>query len=105
MLSVLWAAGIMRGILGGLPRFIRDPAVSFTNNAGERGLRVAKVKRMVSGYFGTFIYAKYWCRISSYLQSMAALGYNPLVAIEIALAGRAADLVNQPQEPISIVDA
>ena len=26
-------------------------------------------------------------RISSYLQSMAALGYNPLVAIQIALAG------------------
>ena len=28
---------------------------------------------------------------SSYLQSMANQGYNPLVAIQIALAGRAVD--------------
>ena len=32
-----------------------------------------------------------YCRISSYLQSMANQGYNPLVAIQIALAGRAVD--------------
>ena len=86
-------------------RFTRDPDVSFTNNAGERGLRMAKVKMKVSGCFRTFACAKRWRRISSYLQSMAALGYNPLVAIEIALAGRAADMAGQPQEPLSIVDA
>ena len=32
-------------------------------------------------------YAEAYCRISSYLQSMANQGYNPLVAIQIALAG------------------
>ena len=31
-------------------------------------------------------YAEAYCRISSYLQSMANQGYNPLVAIQIALA-------------------
>ena len=36
-------------------------------------------------------YAEAYCRISSYLQSMANQGYNPLVAIQIALAGRAVD--------------
>ena len=36
-------------------------------------------------------YAQAYCRISSYLQSMANQGYNPLVAIQIALAGRAVD--------------
>ena len=30
---------------------------------------------------------------ASYLSSMAALGYNPLVAIQIALAGNAADMI------------
>ena len=40
-------------------------------------------------------YAQAYCRISSYLQSMANQGYNPLVAIQIALAGRAVE--NMPK--------
>ena len=54
---------------------------------------MAKVKIKVSGCFRTQLYAEAWCRISSYLSSMAALGYNPLVAIQIALAGNAADMI------------
>ena len=45
----------------------------------------------VSGCFRTRKYAEAYCRISSYLQSMANQGYNPLVAIQIALAGRPVD--------------
>ena len=52
---------------------------------------MAKVKQKVSGCFRTRKYAQAYCRISSYLQSMANQGYNPLVAIQIALAGRAVD--------------
>ena len=52
---------------------------------------MAKVKQKVSGCFRTRKYAEAYCRISSYLQSMANQGYNPLVAIQIALAGRAVD--------------
>ena len=37
-------------------------------------------------------YAHAQCRISRYLDSMKALGYNPHVTIQIALAGNAADL-------------
>jgi transposase len=40
----------------------------------------------VSGCFRTKIYAKAYCRISSYLQTMANKGINPLIAIQIALA-------------------
>ena len=54
---------------------------------------MAKVKIKVSGCFRTRFFAEAWCRISSYLSSMAALGYNPLVATQIALAGNAADMV------------
>ena len=54
---------------------------------------MAKVKIKVSGCFRTRFYAEAWCRISSYLSSMAALGYNPLVAIQIALAGNAAEMI------------
>ena len=73
--------------------FAKHPDVAFTNNRAERDLRMSKVKQKVSGCFRTRKYAEAYCRISSYLQSMAYQGYNPLVAIQIALAGRAADYV------------
>jgi len=68
--------------------FAKLSAVSFTNNRAERDLRMAKVKQKVSGCFRTEIYAKAYCRISSYLQTMANKGYNPLIAIQMALAGK-----------------
>ena len=69
--------------------FAKNPHVSFTNNRAERDLRMSKVKQKVSGCFRTREYAHAYCRISSYLQSMANKGYNPLIAIQIALAGQA----------------
>lgn len=69
--------------------FAKDSNVSFTNNRAEQDLRMAKVKQKVSGCFRTQIYAHAYCRISSYLQTMANKGYNPLVAIQMALAGKA----------------
>jgi hypothetical protein len=67
--------------------FAKDPHVSFTNNRAERDLRMAKVKQKVSGCFRTETYALAYCRISSYLQTMANKGYNPLIAVQMALAG------------------
>ena len=68
-------------------QFAKDPQVSFTNNRAERDLRMAKVKQKVSGCFRVQTYAQAYCRISSYLQTMANKGHNPLIAIQIALAG------------------
>ena len=76
-------------------RFMEDPHASFTNNTGEQKIRMAKVKIKVSGCFRTQLHAEAWCRISSYLNSMAAQGYNPLVAIQIALAGDAANMIRK----------
>ncbi len=67
--------------------FAKDPYVSFTNNRAERDLRMSKVKQKVSGCFRTELYANAYCRISSYLQTMANKGYNPLIAIQMAMAG------------------
>ena len=47
-----------------------------------------KVMQKVSGTFGKARYAQAYCRISSYLQSMAYRGINPLVAIQSALSGQ-----------------
>ncbi len=54
----------------------------------ERDLRMSKVKQKVSGCFRTTQYAQAYCRICSYLQTMANRGYNPLVAIQLALSGQ-----------------
>ena len=68
--------------------FAKLPHVPFTNNRAERDLRMSKVKQKVSGCFRKSIYAKAYCRISSYLQTMANKGYNPLVAIQMAFSGQ-----------------
>ena len=68
--------------------FAREPYVPFTNNRAERDLRMAKVKQKISGCFRSEKYAHAYCRISSYLQTMANQGINPLVAIQMALADK-----------------
>jgi transposase len=68
--------------------FAKHPDVPFTNNRAERDLRMSKVKQKMSGCFRTKKYAEAYCRISSYLQTMANRGYNPLVAIQMAFSGQ-----------------
>jgi transposase len=66
--------------------FAAKPHVAFTNNRAERDLRMDKVKQKVAGCFRKIELARAYCRISSYLATMANKGYNPLVAIQIALS-------------------
>jgi len=79
-------------------RFARDPDVPFTNNRAERDIRMAKVRQKVSGCFRTIRHAEAYRRISSCLQSMAHQGYNPLAAIQIALNGNAANMMESPAQ-------
>jgi len=67
--------------------FAKEPHVAFTNNRAEQDLRMAKVKQKVSACFRANIYAHAYCRISSYLQTMANKGYNPMIAIQMVLGG------------------
>ena len=73
---------------GAVLLFAKDSNVPFTNNRAERDLRMSKVKQKVSGCFRNAEFAQAYCRISSYLQTMANQGYNPLVAIQMALSGQ-----------------
>jgi len=73
----------------GVLLFAKTSFVPFTNNRAERDLRMAKVKQKVSGCFRSECFAKAYCRISSYLTTMANRGYNPLIAIQMALSGNA----------------
>ena len=67
--------------------FVTAPYVPFTNNRAECDLRMAKVKQKISGCFRRQRYAHAYCRTSSYLQTITNKGVNPLVAIQLALAG------------------
>lgn len=67
--------------------FAKRPDVAFTNNRAERDLRMSKVKQKVSGCFRQEAYGQAYCRISSYLQTMANKGTNPMVAVQMALSG------------------
>ena len=67
--------------------FAKNSYVPFTNNRAERDLRMGKVKQKVSGCFRSEKYAKAYCRISSYLQTMANKGINPLIAVQMVLNG------------------
>ena len=71
--------------------FAKESYVPFTNNRAERDLRMAKVKQKISGCFRRERYAHAYCRISSYLQTMANQGVNPLVAIQMVLVGKYQD--------------
>ena len=63
-------------------------------NTRRRSPVHAKVKQKVAGCLRTTDYAQAYCRISSYLQTMAAQGYSPMAAIEIALKGHAAAMLD-----------
>lgn len=54
---------------------------------------MAKVKQKISVCFRSIQYTAAWCRIYSYLKSMAHQGYNPLTAIQIALNGKAVEMI------------
>ena len=68
--------------------FAKKSYVPFTNNRAERDLRMAKVKQKISGCFRREKYAHAYCRITSYLQTTANQGINPLLAIQLALTAK-----------------
>ncbi|WP_267876782.1 IS66 family transposase [Massilia aquatica] len=68
-------------------RFIGDPAVPFTNNVGERAMRMPKVKQKISGCFRTLAGAEHFCVISSCLDTLRKQGHSMLAVLQRAFAG------------------
>jgi hypothetical protein len=66
--------------------FTREPAVAWTNNVSEQGVKAAKRHQAVSGYWHTQATLARWCRIRSYLDSAAAYGRTALEAVTAALS-------------------
>lgn len=67
--------------------FIHDPAVPFTNNLGERAVRMPKVKQKISGCFRTLDGAENFCVIRSCLDTLRKQGYGMLEVLQRAFSG------------------
>ena len=59
-------------------RFLHDFTVPFTNNQGERDLRMMKVKMKISGGFRTMAGAKRFARLRSVVSTARKKGWNIL---------------------------
>ena len=67
--------------------FISNPAVPFTNNVGERAVRMPKVKQKISGCFRTLAGAEHFCVIRSCLDTLRKQGHGMLTVLQRAFAG------------------
>ena len=62
-------------------RFIFDLSLPFTNNQGERDIRMVKLKQKISGSFRKLWRAKIFCRIRSYISTARKQDWNIFDAI------------------------
>jgi transposase len=67
--------------------FLFDPDVPFTNNQGERDIRMEKVRQKISGCFRTLNGARVFARIRSYISTCRKQGRNILDELENAVRG------------------
>ena len=62
-------------------RFLKDPAVPFTNNQAERDVRMMKVKQKISGGFRCLDAATDFANIRSFISTAKKQGWNVIQAI------------------------
>lgn len=68
-------------------RFLHDPQVPFTNNLGERDIRMSKVQQKISGCFRSMEGAYTFCLIRSYLSTCRKHGVGAGDALDCLFKG------------------
>lgn len=68
--------------------FLWAQEVPFTNNQGERDIRMGKLRQKISGCFRTFRGARIFCRIRSYISTCRKQGRNIWQSIQMAMIGK-----------------
>ena len=69
-------------------RFMRAKEVPFTNNQGERDIRMTKVQQKISGCFRSMAGARNFALIRSYLLTCQKKGIDPAAALKILFNGK-----------------
>lgn len=76
-------------------RFLEDPAAPFTNNQGERDLRMTKVQQKISGCFRSWEGAEIFCRVRSFLSTSVKQGLAAHTALEQLFTGEVPAFMRQ----------
>ena len=74
--------------------FMEERDVPFTNNQGERDLRMTKVQQKISGCFRALRGAEDFCLIRSYLSTCRKNEVHPMDALRILFAGKLPDFMS-----------
>ena len=77
----------LRGKRDCVLRFAHDFSVPFTNNQGERDIRMVKLKQKISGCFRKFSGGQIFCRARSYISTARKQGWNIWEALTEAIRG------------------
>jgi len=76
-------------------RFAWDFSVPFTNNQGERDIRMVKLKQKIAGSFRAFRGGHTFCRIRSYISTARKQGWNIWDTLSDAIRGSPRLLTNE----------
>jgi len=79
-------------------RFMVEPDVPFTNNQGERDLRMIKVQQKISGCFRSELGARIFARIRSYLSTCQKNDVSSEKALRLLYEGRWPGFMRAPPE-------
>ena len=72
-------------------RFMTSGEIPFTNNQGERDIRMTKVQQKISGCFRSMNGAQIFCRVRSYLSTCKKHGISATTALALLFEGKLPD--------------